>query len=150
MKHYRTSKTEAGIPIAVLVFSAVLVLSCHPFDNGRINNFEAAGCVRSVVDSSSIPGALVILDLVSEKGSQAGVYTDSLGYYFHRITSPTALYDSVGFHITVTDVDGTLNGVFVSADTLVYSGDLDSALTIVFEVDFYVEMIEESELQAAE
>jgi len=45
--------------------------------------------------------------------------------------------------ITVMDVDGVLNGSFLTRDTILYNDDLDASLTIVFETDIYVEMVTE-------
>jgi len=83
------------------------------------------------------------LELLERDSSYATIYTDSLGYYEYAEAWPTEQYDTTRVMITVMDVDGVLNGNFLTRDTLLYNDDLDASLTIVFETDIYVEMVTE-------
>ncbi len=86
-------------------------------------------------DSSAVTGALVII-----KGSSTS--TDINGYYKSRSYS-TRQGDLFELHIIVTDVDGENNGVFVSRDTLLSVEGSEHIQDITFEINFYVEMVEE-------
>jgi len=128
-----------------LIFCFLLLFSCNPFYGGRFNNFEVVGYVRSLTDSTAIPAACLLIDLelLERDSSYATVYTDSLGYYEYAEAWPTEQYDTTRVMITVMDVDGVLNGSFLTRDTILYNDDLDASLTIIFETDIYVEMVTE-------
>ena len=116
--------------------TVVLIFSLGCLDTCNIN---ISGYVRSMSDSSAIPGALVIVD----PPGAVNTYTDSNGYYESKSHS-TRQGDLFELHMIVTDVDGVNNGVFVSKDTLIYEEDTANNLNLVYEIDFYVEIVGDS------
>lgn len=126
--------------IVSVVLAALLIAGCIS-DQGTFNNVEITGYVRAESDSSAIPGALVII------GSSTSCTTDSSGYYEYHRTIPTGQGDPLELLITVSDIDGETNGVFVSEDTLIYEDDTESELNLYYEVDFYVEIVGDSLFQ---
>ena len=95
-------------------------------------------------DSAVVPGALIIIFSIKSGGSLGRVQTDADGFYNFHITLPTGNWDPLNYRLTVADMDGDTNGIFVSQDTVVYNDNSEHELNITFEVDFYVLMIEDT------
>ena len=146
LKTFKKSRDCRFLSIQLLLLFSLIFCGCSAFDNGRINNIDISGYVFNIADSSAVPGALIHFshNFTKSKFYCGYAYTDSLGYFEHFCTQPTA-ESSVGLETTLVliDDDQAENGVFLTRDTTLYEDNLDSALTIVFEVIFYVEMIEE-------
>ena len=109
-------------------------------DQGTFNNVEISGYVRTESDSIPIPGVLVLVD---PPGSP-DTYTDENGFYEYRRTYPTGQGNPLELLVTAVDVDGESNGVFIAEDTLLYEEDTQHNLNIIWEVDFYVEILEDT------
>ena len=120
---------------ASVLLAAVMMTGCIS-DQGVFNNVEVSGYVRSAADSSAIPGALVMIHHSTTNT------TDSNGYYEYQRTFPTPRGEAVELEITVTDIDGEENGVFVARDTLIVEENPEDELDLHFEVDFYVEVVD--------
>jgi hypothetical protein len=123
-----------GSRIVAVVLAMLLMAGCLR-DQGYFNNLYISGYVRAAPDSSAIPGALVILDKYGISST-----TDSIGYYDCRVTVNVGQYP-LDVLVTVTDIDGEANGIFVSQDTLIYDENPDLQQSIYYEIDFYVEIV---------
>ncbi len=88
-------------------------------------------------DSNAVSGALVI-----SMGS--GKTTDSNGYYEFSRSYTNGDTDPLELQVTVADVDGVNNGVFVSKDTLISVEGMEHIQDITIQIDLYVEMIDNS------
>ncbi len=106
-------------------------------DQGTFNNVDISGYVKAASDSSAIPGALVIV----EPPGSVNTSTDSNGYYEYHRTFSTGHGDPLEILVIVTDVDGDSNGVFISQDSLIYEENTADSLNLVYEIDFYVEIV---------
>lgn len=133
-----------GIALTVLFFY-LLLCNCFLFDNGRFNIIDVSGYVRSMTDSSAVRGACVLVSIEFHKGKDpcTDIYTDSLGYFEYTSTHPTEPYDAIQVELIAVDIDEAENGVFLSKDTLLIEDDLDASSTVTFEVDLYVEMVQQ-------
>ncbi|MBD3277119.1 MAG: hypothetical protein GF388_02365 [Candidatus Aegiribacteria sp.] len=135
-------------PFSSLAFTlstafAMILCGCIS-DQGSFNNITVSGHIRKATDSTVVPGALVIvnIDVLIEKSS--GTYSDSSGYFEYRRTTPTYDWDPVAVTVTVADMDGEDNGVFISQDTTLYDDNAEGELNIDFVVEFYVQMVEDT------
>lgn len=113
-------------------------------DQGSFNNVEVSGYVMSESDSTPVQGALVIVDVDVLTDLTEELYTDSEGYYKYNSTFPTRDWNPLEILVTVADVDGEANGIFISEDTLLYEDNTEHLLDITFRLDFYVEFIEDT------
>ncbi|MEN8209578.1 MAG: hypothetical protein ABFR50_10055 [Candidatus Fermentibacteria bacterium] len=125
--------------VAVSIVLSILLLQGCISDQGTFNNVNISGYVRAEPDSTAIPGALLMVGYQSTKNT-----TDSTGYYEYHRTFPTGQGDPLELVVTVTDIDGEVNGVFVSQDTLIYEENTESQLNLYYEIDFYVEIVADS------
>ena len=135
-----------------LLFSVTLILSATLgllffgciSDQGSFNNITVSGYIRKATDSTVVPGALVMvsIDVLTEKSY--GTYSNSSGYFEYKRTSPTHDWNPVEVTVTVADMDGENNGVFISQDTTLYDENVEGELDIDFDVDFYVQIVEDT------
>jgi hypothetical protein len=132
--------------ISVLALASLIVLVSQGCisDQGSFNNVEITGYVRSESDSTPVPGAYLLIDVDVQDSKGIDQYTDSEGYYEYRATFPTRNWNPIEILVTVADVDGVLNGVFVSEDTLLYDDNTEHQLDISFTLDFYVHFVEDT------
>ena len=115
--------------LLVIALTASFTVGC--FDNFNIG---ISGNVRNQDDSSHVEGALVLL-------GGRGVTTNSNGFYKFGGYSPEH-ETTAEVHLTVTDVDGEINGVFISRDSLVVLDGTQYIQDIDLTIDFYVEMVD--------
>lgn len=113
-------------------------------DQGTFYNLEFRGYVLRMSDSTAVPGALIVIDRIIEKRILGSLRTDADGYYDFKITFPSGGETPLEFQVTVADMDGDTNGVFVSQDTMFYGEGVQIENYLVYEVDFYVEMVEDT------
>ena len=119
------------------------LLSC-PGDQGTFNNVEINGYVRSLSDSTCIPGAFILIQRVHDSRSPYVYRTDANGYFRHYRTIPTGNWEPLKYSITASDMDGDTNGIFISSDTVVYDDNTAHVSDIVFQVEIYVQMVEDT------
>ncbi len=137
LRHHRI------LMVASIVLSAgilSIVLSC--FGNGTFANAQVSGCVRMGSDSTPVQGALVEMDNTDLFENVDSIFTDSTGCYFHSRTYPTGQGDPLNILVTVTDVDGDSNGVFLPQDTLLFEESTEEDWDFEYQVDFYVQDID--------
>lgn len=131
-------------PALVFALAAALLASgCFFFDGGDFNQIYFSGYVRSATDSSAVPGARVsFLILTDEDPPVYSRITDYQGYYHEHATIPVNSLSSEveqrEWLVTVEDVDGDSNGVFITQDTIVIEDDPQNNLETSFHLDFYI------------
>lgn len=129
---------SAAAALAVSVMAAGCIS-----DQGTFNQVEITGYVMNEADSTPVPGAILIFDLDVHYSKGAQTYTDSDGYYrYSSGTFPSQDWNPIEIEVTVADVDGDSNGVFISEDTLLYEDNTEHLSDISFELDFYVEFVD--------
>ncbi|MBN2608307.1 MAG: hypothetical protein JXA64_04265 [Candidatus Fermentibacteraceae bacterium] len=138
--------TRSVLSISALAIASIIVLVTQGCisDQGSFNNVEITGYVRSESDSTPVPGAFLLIDVDVQYSKGTDNYTNSDGYYEYRVTVPTRDWNPIEILVTVADVDGDLNGIFISEDTLLYEDNTEHLLNIAFALDFYVHFIEDT------
>ncbi|OPL19186.1 MAG: hypothetical protein AVO35_12095 [Candidatus Aegiribacteria sp. MLS_C] len=135
---YRMLPAAAGTAAAVAMMAAGCIS-----DQGTFNQVEITGYVMNEADSTPVPGAYLIFDLDVHYSKGNTPYTDSSGYYEYRTgTFPSQDWNPIDIKVTVTDVDGDSNGVFISEDTTLHEDNTEHLSDISFELDFYVEFVD--------
>lgn len=137
-------RRTSGLIIGAGAVSFWLLFGGCISDQGSFNNIEIKGYVRSLSDSSAVPGALVMAESMSSGSVMGGEESSGDGYYEIRWTSPTGNWNPVEYRVTVADIDGQLNGIFISQDTVVYNDNSEHEVDIIFDVDFFVEMVDDT------
>ncbi len=134
------------LSISVLALASFIVLVSQGCisDQGSFNNVEITGYVRSESDSTPVPGAFMLIDVDVQYSKGNDNYTDSTGYYEFRTTVPTRDWNPIEILVTVADVDGDVNGIFISEDTVLYEDNTEHLLNISFTLDFYVHFVEDT------
>ena len=143
-------KVRSGLDMSNLIHAALVASAAFAFvfcgcisDQGSFNNIKVYGYVRKAADSTAVPNALVMVDIDVLRKASAD-YSDSSGYFEYRITTPTFNWNPVEVMVTVADVDGENNGVFVTRDTTLYDDNEEGESDLFFNVDFYVQMVEDT------
>lgn len=132
--------------VKVFIASAVFgIVFCGCIsDQGTFNNITVSGYIKRAVDSAAVPGALVMIDIDILDEKSDGVYSNAEGYFKYHRTFPTYNWNTIEAVITVADMDGENNGVFVSQDTTLYDDNEEGELDIDFSVDLYVQIVEDT------
>ncbi len=112
---------------------------CISAPRGTYSSVDISGYVRTESDSIPLPGVLVLVD---PPGSP-NTYTDTNGFYEYHWTHSGGLGPPLEFLVTVVDVDGENNGVFIAKDTLLYEENTEPPHAI-WKIDFYVEILEDT------
>ena len=143
MRSELSRRILCSIALIVSAASAMVFFGCIS-DQGSFNNISVSGYIRKATDTTVVPGALVMvtIDVLYEKSY--GTYSDSSGYFEYKRTTPTRDWDPVEVTVTVSDMDGENNGVFITQDTTLYDDNAEGELDIDFVVDFYVQVVEDT------
>ncbi len=138
------SVAETAVSLPLITATSVILIMLFSIgcisNQGTFNNVDISGYVMTESDSTAISGALIMV----KPPSDISTYSDSTGFYRYHRTYPTGQGDPLELQITVIDIDGAENGIFISMDTVVYEDETEENLNLFYEVDFFVEIVEDS------